>query len=199
MLLSQVRTQLSYYQRNFVIVCNWVVLNATNEVPSCFRCCQLRIRAKLRLLLRVLWFLPYSFRPSMDFARDGDARRWTSSPFLQAVEAPTRSVVIFAVRLVYLPMLSSFKRDPLWYEQESVRAPLLICQPCLTNSMDDENFANMNMTKHDGNFANMNMSLHDENFANILQWAACNVHFRFLSSCPLFNRTMWKETERCFL
>ena len=38
----------------------------------------------------------------MDFARDGDAGRWTSSPFLQAVEEPTPSVVIFAVRLVYL-------------------------------------------------------------------------------------------------
>ena len=70
---------------------------------------------------------------------------------------------------------------------------------CLTKSIDIENFANMNMSTHDGKFANMDMSMHDENFANILQWAACNVPFRFLSSCPLFNRTMWKETERCFL
>ena len=69
-----------------VVACNWVAFSATNEVLSYCSLCQFRIQANFGCCC--CGFSSFSLRPSIDVARDGHVRRWTSSPLLHAVEAP---------------------------------------------------------------------------------------------------------------
>ena len=69
-----------------VVACNWVAFIATNEVLSYCSLCQLWIQANFGCCC--CRFSSFSLRPSIDVAPDGHAGRWTSSPLLQAVEAP---------------------------------------------------------------------------------------------------------------